>query len=128
MPEPSPSWMIVFRYGILPSLSTNALRFLQHCLATNDKRLIQKETTQPQKPDEPCSHACLLALPVWLKHPAPTVAEAEDYFHWLCCETDNKIGEPASTRYFLNWFDDTPREEMRAKLLPIVNETINDRA
>jgi hypothetical protein len=29
---------------------------------------------------------------------------------------DQELGEPAAVRYLLNWFDDTPRDEMRINL------------
>ena len=34
-----------------------------------------------------------------------------------CFEADQRLGEPAACRWFLNWFDDTPRDEMRRELL-----------
>jgi hypothetical protein len=41
-------------------------------------------------------------------------------FAQLCFEVDQHFGEPRACRHFLNWFDDTPREQMRRELLPEV--------
>jgi len=37
------------------------------------------------------------------------------------------MGEPAACRWFLNWFDDTPRAEVRGLLLSEVNRTLAQR-
>ena len=42
-------------------------------------------------------------------------------------EADTRLGEPAAVRYFLNWFDDTPRDEMRRQLLAEVNRALAER-
>lgn len=46
-----------------------------------------------------------------------TVREVEEFFARMCYEIDLRVGEPAGCRWFLNWFDDTPRDEMRSELL-----------
>ena len=37
------------------------------------------------------------------------------------------VGEPAACRWFLNWFDETPRDEMRRLLLAEVNRNLAER-
>ena len=37
------------------------------------------------------------------------------------------LGGPAACRYFLNWFDDTPRDQMCALLLDEVRRTLAER-
>ncbi len=39
----------------------------------------------------------------------------------MCFEIDQRLGEPAGCRWFLNWFDETPRDAMRQDLLGEVN-------
>jgi hypothetical protein len=34
------------------------------------------------------------------------------------------MGEPAAVRWFLNWYDETPRDEMRRKLLAEVERAM----
>jgi hypothetical protein len=53
-----------------------------------------------------------------------TVAEVEEFFARMCFEVDQRVGEPAGCRWFLNWFDETPREEMRAELLAEVERAL----
>jgi hypothetical protein len=40
---------------------------------------------------------------------------------------DQRLGEPAACRWFLNWFDETPRDEMRRLLLPEVQQLLAER-
>lgn len=42
------------------------------------------------------------------------------YFARICFDVDRALGEPAGCRYFLNFFDETPRDQMRRELLPEV--------
>ena len=56
-----------------------------------------------------------------------TVAEVEEFFARACFEADQCLGEPAACRWFLNWFDDTPRDEPRRQLLPEVNRLLTQR-
>ncbi len=46
-----------------------------------------------------------------------TVGEVEEYFAKMCWECDKLLHEPAGCRFFLNWFDETPRDEMIALLI-----------
>jgi hypothetical protein len=55
---------------------------------------------------------------------AATVEEVEEYFARICYEADKLLGEPAAIRYFLNWFDETPRDTMLRKLLLEVSRSI----
>ena len=40
---------------------------------------------------------------------------------------DQRFGEPTACRWFLNWFDETPREEMREQLLAEVQRALAQR-
>ena len=45
----------------------------------------------------------------------------------MCFEIDQRFGEPTACRWFLNWFDETPREEMREQLLAEVQRALAQR-
>ena len=116
-------WQEVFRRGIAPQLSSAGLVALRDALVTDDMRLIQNATTLPPPlqvcQDWPCECACAIGYThafvsmTLLK----TVADVEEFFARVCFDADQSLGEPAACRYFLNWFDETPREQMRGALL-----------
>lgn len=115
------SWQKVWREGIEPLLSIDALRALHAALLSDDPRLIQgANTTPPPLPcvqDWPVEAACALSYCGWQGEDLETTAEVQEYFGLLCFECDQRMGDPAACRWFLNWFDDTPRAEMRPLLL-----------
>jgi hypothetical protein len=53
-----------------------------------------------------------------------TVAEVEEFFARSCFQADQRLGEPAGCRRFLNWYDDTPRDEMRKELLAEIDRAL----
>src|SRR5437588_2848770 len=122
------SWRKVWREGLEPLVSTEGLEALHQALVTDDPRLLQGATTTPPPlqcvQDWPVEAACALGFCGWQGEGLESVAEVEEYFARLCFEVDQRLGEPAACRWFLNWFDETPREEMRALLLPEVNRTL----
>ena len=125
------SWRKVWREGMTPQLSVAALGALQKALQNDDARLIQGATTSPPPlecvRDWPVEAACVLGYCGWQGEGLESVAEVEEYFARMCFEVDQRLGEPAACRWFLNWFDETPREEMRELLLPEVNRTLAQR-
>src|SRR5437763_15800008 len=125
------SWRKVWREGVVPLLSTEGLEALRRGLINDDARLIQGATTTPPPlqcvQDWPVEAACALGYCGWQGEGLESVAEVEEYFARLCFEVDQRLGEPAACRWFLNWFDETPRDEMRAALLPEVNRTLGQR-
>lgn len=70
--------------------------------------------------DWPVEGACGLGYCGWQGEELETVAEVEEFFARMCFAIDQRMGEPAACRWFLNWFDETPRHEMRRLLLPEV--------
>lgn len=115
------SWRKVWREGFAPLLSESALLALRDALTKDDKTLIQGATTTPPPlmcvQDWPVEAACALGLCGWKGENLETVGQVEEYFARMCFEADQRLGEPAVCRWFLNWFDDTPRDEMRRELL-----------
>ena len=72
--------------------------------------------------------ACALGYCGWQGDRLETVGQVEEFFARCCFEADQRLGEAAACRWFLNWFDDTPRDEMRQELLAEVERAIADRA
>jgi hypothetical protein len=125
------SWTNVWRKGLAPLLSTESLEALRQALVNDDPRLIQGATTTPPPlqcvQDWPVEAACALGYCGWQGDGLETVAEVEEFFARMCFEIDQQLGEPAACRWFLNWFDDTPREQMRRELLVEVQRSLAER-
>jgi hypothetical protein len=125
------SWRTVWREGFAPVLSTAGLAALKDALLDDDDRLTQGSTTTPPPlacvQDWPCEGCCALGWCGWQGDGLETVGDVEAYFAKLCFEADKRLGEPAGCRWFLNWFDETPRDRMRANLLIEVERALADR-
>ncbi len=125
------AWRKVWREGLAPQLSNRALLALRTALMGDDPRLLQGATTSPPPlqcvQDWAVEAACALGYCGWQGEGLQTVAEVESYFARMCFEADQKLGESAMVRWFLNWFDDTPRVEMRRLLLTEVNRELDRR-
>src|SRR5205823_6327341 len=50
-----------------------------------------------------------------------------EYFARVCYEADKALGESSAIRYFVNWYDETPRDQMRKLLLAEVERTLAER-
>jgi len=125
------SWRKVWREGFAPLLSVAELEALRDGLRSDDARLVQGSTTTPPPlmcvQDWPVEAADALAYTGWQGKGLATVGEAEEHFAKLCFEADQRLGEPAACRWFLNWYDDTPRTEMRKELLAEVELVLETR-
>ena len=127
--EPIEDWRRVWR-ETYPMLSTSSLLALECALIDDDPTLIQKANTSPPPikgiDDWPVEAACLLAFRGW-KEGLRTVSECEEYMARLCFEIDQQVGVPAGCRWLLHWWDNTPRSEAIAALLPEVRRAIAER-
>ncbi len=125
------SWRKVWRDGLAPLVCTEGLDALRRALVTDDGRLLQGATTTPPPlqcvQDWMVEAACVLGFCGWQGHGLETVAEVEEFFARMCFEIDQRLGEPAACRWFLNWYDETPRDEMRPKLLAEVSRVLAQR-
>ena len=125
------SWRKVWREGVAPLLSTPGLEALRRALTNDDARLLQGATTTPPPlqcvQDWPVEAACSVGYCGWQGDGLETVAEVEEYFARVCFEVDQTLGEPAACRWFLNWFDETPRDEMRREMLAEVSRELAQR-
>ncbi len=126
--RPVESWRTCWRDGFAPCLSLPALEALKTAVLTDDTRLCQGGTTVPAPLsfvlDWPCEGACAVGYAGWQGDGLETVGDVEQFFAKLCFEADKRLGEPAGCRWFLNWFDDTPRETMRKELAGEVETSI----
>ena len=125
------SWRLVWRDGFVPVISTSGLEALREALKSDDPRLTQGSTTTPPPlmcvQDWPVEAACALGYCGWQGDELETVGQVEEFFARMCFEADQRLGEPAACRWFLNWFDDTPRDEMRRELLAEVERALTER-
>ncbi len=71
--------------------------------------------------------ACAIGYCGWRGEDLQTVGEVEEFFAHLCHECDMRLHEPAGCRWFLNYFDETPRPEMLRQLLPEIDLVLNAR-
>ena len=125
------SWRLIWRDGFVPNLSTTGLVALRHALNDDDSRLTQGSTVTPPAlvcvNEWPAEAACAIGFCGWQGDDLRTVGEVAEFHATRCFEADQRLGEPAACRWFLNWFDDTPRDEMRRELLAEVDLALRDR-
>ncbi len=111
-------------FAAAPLLSTEGLEALAKALRNDDTRLLQGATCTPPPlscvQDWPVEAACLLGFCAWKGDEGFTVAQTEEFFAKTCFTIDQAMNEPAGCRWLLNWYDETPRDEMRRLLLPEV--------
>lgn len=126
------SWQHAWRVGIAPLVSTEGLEALLEALTFDDTTLIQGATTTPPPlmcvQDWPVEVCCAMGYCGWKGDGLETVGEVEEFFAHMCYEADKLLGEPAGVRWFLNWFDETPREHMRRELSEEVQRELAARA
>ncbi len=128
------SWRQVWRQGAVPLLSTPALEALRTALLQDAQTLVQGATTEPPPlncmVDQLVEAACALGFCAVVDEGgfgAATVGECERRFAEWVFEIDQRMGYPQASRDFINWFDETPRPEMRPALLAEVNKTLAER-
>jgi hypothetical protein len=125
------NWQKVWREGFAPVLTMNHLKVLAQALEKDDPRLIQGGTTQPpplmEVQDHEVDAACAIGFCGWQGDKLETVGEVEEFFAHCCFAADQKLEEASACRWFLNWFDDTPRPVVREQFLTEVLMEISRR-
>jgi hypothetical protein len=122
------TWRKVWRDGFAPVLSTNGLTALRTALLRDDPALIQGQPTSPPPLqallDWPAEGACALGYCAWRGDGMQTVGEVEETIARACFEADCRLGEPAACRWFLNWYDEAPRDVLRRELIAEVSREL----
>lgn len=125
------SWRLVWRTGFAPGLSKAALTALARGLREDDPRLVQGATTTPPPlmcvQDWPVEAADAIGFCGWQGEGLATVGDVEQFFAKACFESDERMKEMAACRWFLDWWDETPRGEVRRKLLEEVELSLSGR-
>lgn len=123
-------WRKVWRQGVAPQLSREQIAAMRDALRLDDERLLQGATTTPPPmmcvQDWPCEGGCLIGLSWMLTHPGATVGEVEEHFASVCRKADELLNEPAACRWWLNFWDDTPRDVARRELIGEIDLTLGD--
>ncbi len=128
-------WRRVWRDGIAPQLSKAGLEALATALVTDDCRLLQGATCYPPSldalRDRDVEGACALGFAAWQGDGMNRVGQIEEYLQRVTdtCNAicDESMGEEATSRYFLNWFDDAERGIVRRELLGEVQLALKER-
>lgn len=124
-------WREVWRKAIGPFLPEKHLSVLLEALVSDDAQLLQGATTTPPPlqcmQDWPVAAACALSFCGWQGDGLKTVAEVVNFFGRTCFEIDARLAEPAGCRWFLNWFDETPRDEVRRELQAEIEQELRVR-
>jgi hypothetical protein len=125
-------WQRVWRLGLAPELSKTGVEQLRAALVRDDLQIVQRETVFPPPLEvfatEPIECACAVGYCLWKGRGLRSVGELAAAFARLCMRVDARLGEPAATRHFLDWFDSAPRWRMRQDLLAEVDRLLNKRS
>jgi hypothetical protein len=123
-------WKLIWVKAIAPLLDDRQIDLLAEAIERDDPRLLQGATTTPPPlacvQDWPADKCCALSF-TGMAAGLKTVGEIEEYFARMCFEIDQRWGEPAACRYFLNWYDETPREIALPRLARACRETLAQR-
>ena len=130
--QTSSAWQHAFRVGIAPHLGTAGLMALRDALERDDPRLIQGKTLEPAIEDRggdwAPEGACAVAFACWHDlEGEPTAEEVEQRFAEVVTAANEEMGEPLGCSWFVSWFDEVPRSEMRQELLAEVEAVLTER-
>ena len=123
------AWQKCWHEGFAPLLSDEGLFELAKALREDDPKLIQGHTciTANGYRKGEVIGACAISYAGWKGDELTGWDEVEAFFSMCCWKVDQSFGMMASCRYFLNWFDETPRFQMRKELLAEVQKIIEMR-
>jgi hypothetical protein len=108
-----------------PLFTTGGLEALREALWADDPTLLQHETVRPIAlqcflDDKPLG-ACPWGYAAIKSWHLDKVSEVTLAFSRVCQAVDEATGADAGCRWFLNFVDETPREQMRLELLEEVD-------
>ena len=117
------SWREVFRKAFVKVAPKEGLQSLYQALQDDDQRLIQGQSTEPAPlmslQGHPVEGACMIGYCAWRggEGDVKTVGETEEAFADLVWKCDQIMGGHAESRWLLQYWDDTPREDARRELI-----------
>jgi hypothetical protein len=125
------AWRNVWRNGFAPNFTSDGLLALRQALESDDCQVTQSATTvpaaRPEMMDWPAEGACAITYCGWHGEHLETVGELDEFFSRVCFEADLLLGESGAARWFLNWYDEVPRDEMRWSLLEEIDRELGHR-
>lgn len=123
-------WQTCWRTGFAPHLSTRGLLRLWVALASDSPDLLQGATTTPPPLQAVATWPAEQTCPVGtcgLGDGLETVEQIHDYFGRICNQANATLQQAGACRYFLNWYDQSPREEVVPLLLAEVEAELRKR-
>jgi hypothetical protein len=120
-----------FTYGFAPQFTEATLIALRDALVSDDPRLMQGRTTEP----EPVlmhhglkiECACAIGFCAWVQNQSVTVGEVLIGYGDMLDQADRNLGRMCAYSPFLHAFDDTPREIVFPAMAELVNEILSER-
>lgn len=111
------TWRDAWRNGFAPQIGIRALVALADALRRDDECLIQNGTTTPPALQSTAGWPCEAACPIgYCKMcEGATVGEVNTFFLDACNEADKRLAR--ATSLLLRWWDESPRHEVRLRLL-----------
>ena len=127
------TWQEAFLRGVAPQFSARSLTAMLAALERDDRALIQNATVRPSplsglSQDVPCNHTCAIGYLAQTEYNLATNSQVLDAFGLALYQADVYLGEVSAVRFFLNWYDDTPRDQMRAALAETIRGELDSRA
>ncbi len=109
------NWRAIFREGLAPLLSDDALHALRAALEGDDARLLQGAAAHPwpteAEPSPYVEAACPLGFALWQADRLETCAQVEVSFVRLAEAIDARMGDPLATWALTHAWDDPERED-----------------
>lgn len=115
-------WRSVWRDALSILLSIDGLEALRKALIEDDEQLVQGITTNSDSIG--IVGACAIGYSIWKGERVEDVGSVHQKFAEICCIAEQLTNVDCFTACFLNWFDETERNEMRRKLLFEVNRSL----
>ena len=124
------TWLEGWRNGIAPLMTKDGLEALREALRRDDRRLAQGVISLPIALDDadraPVEAACAVGFCLWHGGGLDRVGRLKTQFARICATANDLLGSPCAVVAFLNWFDETPREQMRFQLLDEVERALGE--
>ena len=125
------TWLEGWRNGIAPLMTHEGLVALREALRRDDRRLAQGVISLPIAVNDgdraPVEAACAIGFCLWHGDGLDRVGRLKAQFARICATANDLLGAPCAVVAFLNWFDETPREQMRFQLLDEVERALGER-